>query len=102
MIKRENIKVFAKFKRLANIMIDIKANIPVTIILNFKNFIYCLIITIAFNYYLYKQSNYFIVLTLYVTKFQEKIKVVLKISQILIFIYLMSVRRAFQLVKVQN
>ena len=95
MIKRENIKVFAKFKRLANIMIDIKANIPVTIILNFKNFIYCLIITIAFNYYLYKWSNYFIVLTLYVTKFQEKIKVVLKIRQILIFIYLMSVSRAF-------
>jgi hypothetical protein len=88
MSKRENIKVFAKFKRLANIMIDIKANIHVTIILNFKNFIYCLIITIAFNYYLYKWSNYFIVLTLYVTKFQEKIKVVLKIRQNFKFIFI--------------
>ena len=91
MIKRENIKVFAKFKRLANIMIDIKANIPVTIILNFKNFIYCLIITIAFNYYLYKWSNYFIVLTLYVTKFQEKIKVVLKIKGKFSFLFLFNV-----------
>ena len=72
MIKRENIKVFAKFKRLANIMIDIKANIPVTIIFNFRNFIYCLILTRAFNYYLYKWSNHFIVLTLYVMKFQER------------------------------
>ncbi len=72
MIKRENIKVFSKYKRLANIMIDTKANVPVTIILNFKSFMYCLIITIILNYYLYKWSNYLIVLTLYITKFQEK------------------------------
>jgi hypothetical protein len=36
MIKRENIKVFTKFKRLANIMMYTKANIPVIIILILK------------------------------------------------------------------
>jgi len=51
--KRDNPKVFSKFKKLANNMIDIKPNMPVTIILSFIYFIYCLIITILFNYYLY-------------------------------------------------
>ena len=40
MTKRENPKVFAKFKKFANNIINTKANMPVTIILNFKYFIY--------------------------------------------------------------
>jgi hypothetical protein len=39
MIKRENPKVFSKFKRLANNMIDTKASTPVTII-SILNFLY--------------------------------------------------------------
>jgi hypothetical protein len=50
-IKRVNPKLLLKFKRLANNMVDIKPNMPVTIILNFIYFIYCLLITILFNYY---------------------------------------------------
>ena len=50
---RENPTAFSKFKRRANNISDTKANIPVTIILNFENFMYCFIITIASNYYLY-------------------------------------------------
>ena len=74
MIKRENPNVFSKFKKFANNMIDTKANMPVPIILNFKYFIYCLILNYIVQLLFILVARNFIVLTFIIIAFKRKIQ----------------------------